>query len=466
METFLIRALQLIFALSLLVLVHEFGHFLFARIFKVKVDKFYLFFDWKFSLFMIPSKNSKKEDKALIKTRPTKSETEYGIGWIPLGGYCKIAGMIDESMDIEQMQQPAQPWEYRAKPAWQRLLIIVGGVLFNFILALFIYSMVFFAWGDEYYDMRKAEHGMSFSALAHEIGFEDGDIIKSIDGDEVYKYDLGVTYPPYHYQDLLRALCSAENVLVERNGEEINIAMPDSIGLFNINGAEKNEPFTRLLFPAVVDSVLPERAAGKAGLLPGDSIIEIGGYPVAHYADIALAMNKLYEENATETNLLVVREDTVLLTAKLDSTYTLGILNEIPYDITHEEFGFFKAFPAGVKYGVNVLRGYASDFQYVFSKDGAQSVGMFASIGSLFPATWNWHEFWLMTAFLSIILAFMNILPIPAFDGGHAVFLIYEMVTGRTPSDKFMERAQTVGLIIILGLFLLATYNDIMRFLF
>lgn len=445
MEIFFVRALQLLMALSLLVLIHEFGHFIFARLFKVKVDKFYLFFDWKFSLF---------------KWKPKNSDTEYGIGWIPLGGYCKIAGMIDESMDTEQLNKPAEPWEYRSKPAWQRLLIIVGGVMFNLILALFIYAMVLFTWGDYYTDMHSMKNGFVFNETAQEIGFRNGDLIVEIDGEEAHKL----------YQDkvrgvnILRDICNADEVTVLREGKKVAIAIPDTLGLLNMN---KNGLFMQERILSCIDSVEAGSPAALAGIAKGDRIIAIDCKPVDSWNDLKRIMASLKEEGKRTFSIEVERDSVFEITASVDTTFTLGVMPVLnDYPLIHNTYGFFESFPAGIQFGLNVLEGYVSDFKYVFSSEGAKSVGMFGSIGSLFPAEWDWHEFWLMSAFLSIILAFMNILPIPALDGGHAMFLIAEMITGRQPSDKFMERAQMVGMLLILGLFLLATYNDITKFIF
>ncbi len=441
----MIRALQLILALSLLVLVHEFGHFLFARIFKVRVEKFYLFFDWKFSLF---------------KWKPKNSDTEYGIGWVPLGGYCKIAGMIDESMDTEQMNKPAEKWEYRSKPAWQRLLIIVGGVMFNLILALFIYSMVLFTWGDRYVDLHKIEHGFTFNEKAKEIGFEDGDIIVKIDGEEVHELYLD----KIRGVKLMRSICAADEVTVLRAGKEASIAIPEELGLLDMN---KPTVFlaTRLL--PIIGEVDSTGCGWSAGLRVNDRLTSIDGNPINSWSDIKRVMDGLKLEGKRSVSIEVMRDSLMQLSANVDTTYMLGIIPAgADYPIEHITYSFLESFPAGAAYAMDVLKGYVSDFQYVFSSEGAKSVGMFGSIGSLFPATWDWHAFWMMTAFLSIVLAFMNILPIPALDGGHAVFLIYEMITGRQPSDKFMERAQMVGMLLLLGLFILATYNDLVKFVF
>lgn len=431
--------MQLIMALSLLVLVHEFGHFIFSRIFKVRVEKFYLFFDWGFSLF---------------KWKPKNSETEYGVGWIPLGGYCKISGMIDESMDTEQMKQPAQPWEFRSKPAWQRLLIMIGGVLFNFILAMFIYSMIMFTWGESYTDIRKATYGMEFNENAKSLGFVDGDIILKVDDKEVDRYSV----------DLLRAIADGKVVTVLRGGKEASIEIPEDFGLLDMG---KSTPFMQYRIPAVVDSIMPESAAQLAGIEKGDSITSIGGKEIASWQKLMTRMQEIKESGMKSVEISVVRDSVISLTAQLDDTYMLGITPASPdYPVERITYSLAESFPAGISYGWGVLKGYVSDFKYLFSKEGAQSVGMFGTIGSLFPAAWDWHQFWLMTAMLSLILAVMNILPIPALDGGHVVFLLIEVITGRKPSDKVLEYAQMTGMIILLGLFLLATFNDAMRFIF
>ena len=445
MEIFLTRALQLILALSILVLVHEFGHFLFARVFKVRVEKFYLFFDWKFSLF---------------KWKPKNSETEYGIGWVPLGGYCKIAGMVDESMDTEQMAKPAEPWEYRSKPAWQRLFIIIGGVLFNLILALFIYSMVLFTWGDKYIDLQKIENGFVFNEKAKEIGFRDGDMILKMDGKEVRELYLDKV----RGVEIFRQICDADTVTVMRHGKEVNICIPASLGLLDMN---KPSLFLSTRILPIIGEIDPEGAGAVAGVLKNDHIATIDNRMIYSWGDIKATMDELKREGKRTFDIEVMRDSLVTLTATVDTTYLLGVIPQgNDYPVERTSYSLFASFPAGVSYAIGVLRGYVSDFQYVFTSEGSKSVGMFGSIGSLFPAQWNWHEFWLMTAFLSIVLAFMNILPIPALDGGHALFLIVEIITRRQPSVKFMERAQIVGMLLLLGLFLLATYNDLMKFVF
>ena len=446
METFLIRALQLIMSLSLLVIIHEGGHFLFARLFKTRVEKFCLFFDPWFTLF---------------KFKPKNSETEYGIGWLPLGGYVKIAGMIDESMDTEQMKQPMQPWEFRAKPAWQRLLIMIGGVLFNFLLALFIYSMILFAWGDEYVPLQKAPLGMDFNETAKSIGFRDGDILVSADGVPFERYG----------GDMLTSIVDARQVSVLRNGQEVSVYIPEDMMERLLADSVR---FASFRYPFVIDSIMPGQPAALAGLQPGDSITQLDGRNIAYFDFKEEMLNRQKAANDSTSRLLTLTyvragvADTVTLTA--DSLYQIGIAASLQTNkllpVVKKEYSFFASIPAGVTLGVNTLKGYVSQMKYLFSKEGAKQLGGFGTIGSIFPATWDWYQFWYMTAFLSIILAFMNILPIPALDGGHVLFLIYEIVARRKPSDKFMERAQMVGMFLLFGLLIWANFNDVLRFFF
>ena len=446
METFLIRALQLIMSLSLLVIIHEGGHFLFARLFKTRVEKFCLFFDPWFTLF---------------KFKPKNSETEYGIGWLPLGGYVKIAGMIDESMDTEQMKQPVQPWEFRANPAWQRLLIMVGGVLFNFLLALFIYSMILFTWGDEYVPLQKAPLGMDFNETAKAIGFRDGDILVSADGVPFERYG----------GDMLTSIVDARQVTVLRDGQEASVYIPEDMMERLLADSVR---FASFRYPFVIDSIMPGQPAALAGLQPGDSITQLDGRNIAYFDFKEEMQNRQKAADDSTGRLLTLTyvragvADTVTLTA--DSLYQIGIAASLQTNkllpVVKKEYSFFASIPAGVTLGVNTLKGYVSQMKYLFSKEGAKQLGGFGTIGSIFPATWDWYQFWYMTAFLSIILAFMNILPIPALDGGHVLFLIYEIVARRKPSDKFMERAQMVGMFLLFGLLIWANFNDILRFFF
>lgn len=452
METFLIRALQLMMSLALLVIIHEGGHFLFAKLFKVRVTKFYLFFDPWFSLF---------------KWKPKNSETEYGVGWVPLGGYVQIAGMVDETQNSDDLNHPVEPWEFRAKPAWQRLLIMVGGVMMNFLLAVFIYSMIMFTWGDSYISVPDLKHGMKFSQQAHEMGFRDGDVLLRTNEEAFDKYGA----------DMLRAIADAQTVTVLRDGKEVGISIPEEFGLLHMN--QGDAPFVDILIPAQVDSVLAGTPASVAGLQKGDRLLALNGRPVGSHNEFMTRIAALHAKTDSITAQekidalrdveLVVQRTTGVqdtLDVQLTPDFKLGFFPHLGYEPTRLTYGFWESFPAGTAYGVNVLKGYVDDLKYVFTKEGANSLGGFGTIGSIFPATWDWYLFWKMTAFLSIILAFMNILPIPALDGGHVLFLFYEIIARRKPSDKFMERAQMVGMFILFGLMIWANFNDIVRFLF
>ena len=446
METFLIRALQLVMSLSLLIVIHEGGHFLFARLFKVRVNKFYLFFNPWFSLF---------------KYKPKNSETEYGIGWVPLGGYVQIAGMVDETQSSEDLNHPREDWEFRAKPAWQRLLIMIGGVLMNFLLALFIYSMILFTWGDSYVALKDMTHGMEFNERAERIGFCDGDILLSADGKPLERFDM----------DMLRLVTEARIVTVNRQGIEVEIYMPE-VSLLDI--AKDDPAFIAPLIPNVVDSVVAGMPIAEAGIQKGDRLIAVNNktvnswnsflYEMSNLRAVAEAEGKKY----ADLNLVYSRNgicDTLSL--RTDSMYQVGVVKNgiLDYKETQLEYGFFESFPAGIALGVNTLKGYVNDLKYVFTKEGAQSLGGFGTIGSIFPEAWNWYLLWKMTAFLSIILAFMNILPIPALDGGHVLFLLYEIIARRKPSEKFMEYAQMAGMILLFALLIWANFNDLLRFL-
>lgn len=453
MEIFLIRVLQFMLAISILVLLHEGGHFFFAKLFGIRVEKFYLFFDPWFHLF---------------EFKPKKSHTTYGIGWLPLGGYCKISGMIDESFDTEQMKKPAQPWEFRTKPAWQRLLVMVGGVLVNFLLALFIYSMILFHWGDTYIPVRNMTHGMVFNSDAKALGFKDGDILIGTEKGEFKDFNA----------DLYRDLSEARRVDIVRQGKAMSLSLPGDLNMLDM--LQKQPSFVRPLIPAEVDSVLPGTAAARMGMRRGDMVVGINGVKVGSWnaftdeigrlSDV-LAMAKTPADSMKVRRVTLVidrggRLDTssVVLSADLKVGFTVKMTSAIYQPVT-KRYGFWESFPAGVVYGVDVLKGYVSDMKYVFTADGAKSLGGFGAIGSLFPPTWDWYMFWKMTAFLSIILAFMNILPIPALDGGHVLFLLYEMITRRKPSENFMIRAEYVGFAILILLMLVANLNDILRWL-
>lgn len=453
MEVFLIRVLQFILAISLLVFLHEGGHFFFAKLFGVRVEKFYIFFDWKFSLF---------------KFKPKKSDTEYGIGWIPLGGYCKIAGMIDESFDTEQMKQPEQPWEFRTKPAWQRLLIMIGGVLVNFLLALFIYSQILFWWGDTYIPVKDMSLGMKFNQEAKSYGFKDGDILIGTEKGAFKDFSA----------DLYRDISEAQRVDVLRQGKPVSIKLPGQLNLLNMMKADPS--FVRPLIPAQADSIMPGSPAEKMGLKAGDCIVALNGHAVDSYNEFTDLLGRnadLLATAVTPADSIKARTVTVVFgnKEKLDTVTTqltpdlkLGFMVKTLaglYPTYTREYGFLESIPAGIKYGWHVLASYVDDMKYVFTADGAKSLGGFGAIGSLFPPTWDWYMFWKMTAFLSIILAFMNILPIPALDGGHVLFLLYEMITRRKPSEEFMIRAEYVGFGLLILLMVVANLNDILRWL-
>ncbi len=440
-------------AISLLVLLHEGGHFFFAKLFGVRVDKFYIFFDWKFSLF---------------KFKPKNSDTEYGIGWLPLGGYCKIAGMIDESFDTEQMKQPVQDYEFRSKPAWQRLLIMIGGVLVNFLLAMFIYGQILFWWGDTYIPVKDMTLGMKFNQEAKSYGFKDGDILIGTDARAFKDFSA----------DMYRDLSEARRVDIIRDGKSMSINLPGDLNLLNMIKADPS--FVRPLLPANIDSVMAGSPAEKAGMKAGDMILALNGAPIDSYnefidllgrrEDLLLTATTPADSIKARTVIVVFGNEshtdtaTVVLTPELKLGFFAPSIASIYKPVT-TEYSLLESIPAGIKYGWHVLASYVDDMKYVFSAEGAKSLGGFGAIGSLFPPMWDWYMFWKMTAFLSIILAFMNILPIPALDGGHVLFLLYEMVTRRKPSEEFMIRAEYVGFGLLILLMVVANLNDILRWL-
>ena len=375
--TVLIKALQLILSLSLLIVLHEGGHFGFSKLFGVRVEKFYMFFDYRFRLF-----STRVKWFTRLFPRFKDNETDYGIGWIPLGGYVKIAGMVDESMDAEQLKQPVRSDEFRAKSIPQRFFIMAGGVLMNLITAFVIYSAIMFSWGEDYLPVENIKDGFEFNQYAQEIGFRNGDLPVEVDGKPVLEWQTSV----------LRDISTATTVTVRRGGEEVIIPMPDDMNLINM--LQQQPPFMRIALPEGEPRILPESW------------------------------------------------------------------------IAHRDYTALTCIPAGIRYGWHTLTGYVSDLRYVFSREGAQSVGSFITIGSIFPDKWNWYGFWNITAFLSIILAVMNVLPIPGLDGGHIALLAYEGVTGHEPSDAVMLWIERIGLGIIIALMCLAFGNDIVRFIF
>ena len=436
----LIKVFQLILSLSILVVLHELGHFLFAKLFKTRVEKFYLFFDPWFSLF-----------------KYKKGETEYGIGWLPLGGYVKISGMIDESMDKEQMKLPPQPHEFRSKPTWQRLLIMIGGVTVNFIAAIVIFWMIKYTYGDQYIPVSNARFGLYYNEMAHEIGIKDGDIVTKADN---YHIDVPVDIPKYI------AIYNVKTLTVKRGDSTLIINVPPDFGQKLIGSGIKN--FADLQVPVIVDSILPKGDASKAGMIKGDSIIKINNKPASFFHQFTSILG---ENKGGEVKISVKRDTSVVnLTCKVSPQGKIGIvINQSLsrfFKVKVIKYSFWQALPAGISQGYNTLSSYVKGLSKIFTKEGVKQLGGFGAIGGLFPSAWDWAAFWSLTAFLSVVLAFMNILPIPALDGGHVMFLLYEMVTGRKPSDKFLEYAQIVGMLVLLTLLVYANGNDIFRHFF
>ena len=435
MEVFFIKALQLLLSLAILVVLHELGHFIPAKIFKTRVEKFYLFFDPWFSIF-----------------KKKIGETVYGIGWLPLGGYVKISGMIDESMDKEQMSKPPQPWEFRSKPTWQRFIIMIGGVTVNLILGFLIYSMVLFVWGKNVVTVENLNSGFTVSESMKKIGFEDGDRILKIDGndleDQIQINNILVS----------RSVDVVEVIRSNESREIINI--PDNIGLEIISaGVAPFAPNAN----SVIDSVLTNSPADFSDIKKGDIINKVNGTKILSFDEF----EELKKINSDYIELEIIRNgnqfSTVVPFESMDKL--IGIIIKPDLKITTKKYGFFESIGEGYDEAYWKLKDYIYQFGYVFSKDGVSQLGGFGTIGNIFPAKWDWKRFWEMTAFLSIILAFMNFLPIPALDGGHLVFLTYEMVTGKKPNQRFLEIAQMVGIILLLGLFFYANIMDIFRFL-
>lgn len=466
METFLIKGAQLILAFAILVIIHEFGHFLFARLFGVRVEKFYMFFDPWFALarwrprshLTLLGRKKRLGPPATVTAKPTFwGDTEYGIGWLPLGGYCKISGMIDESMDTEQLRQPPKPWEFRTKPAWQRLLIMTGGVLFNFVLAMVIYAGITWWWGDDHVAFCDTRGMLKYSEVAHRAGFRDGDIPLSADGK-----------PVSSMADDLYAITSARRVAVSRAGRDTVIDLPADFPMQLEKGAATDRrgiAFMELDIPVVIHSIASE-SSRKAGLREGDEIIAVDDTLRTGATEF---LPSLAGKAGQTVKVTVVRagKDTLDIPVRLDSSSKIGFQLENDmrklFDVTTLEYGFLESFPVGIAKGARKMADYVSSLRYVFTKDGARSVGGFGAIGSMFPESWNWYAFWNIAAFLSVALAFMNILPIPGLDGGHVLFLLYEVVFRRKPSEKFLERAQIAGMALLLLLLVYANGMDIVR---
>ena len=435
----LIKAAQLILSLSILVIIHEFGHFIFSKAFNCRVEKFYLFFDPWFSLFKF-----------------RKGETEYGVGWLPLGGYVKISGMIDESMDKEQMKLPAEPWEFRSKPSWQRLIIMIGGVLFNLILAVLLYSAVLFTWGDQYIPTKNVKYGIAVSETGKELGLRNGDKIISVDGKEIEDFNKIASSI---------VLNSAKSIEVLRNEEVVSIPVKNEI----IPKLLKDRYLITLRIPysCKIVGFGKDSPARDSGMEIGDEIKSVNGAVFQFYdqfTDTLLAskgktISILIKRGALEKSLDVKIKDTGIL--GIQREYNIEGLFEFK-TIT---YGLFESIPAGISKGYHAVGNYLKQFKLLFAPEtkAYESLGGFIAIGNIFPGIWDWESFWNLTAFLSIILAVMNILPIPALDGGHVLFLLFEMITGRKPSDKFLEYAQIAGMIVLFSLLIYANGNDIWK---
>ncbi|MDP4687847.1 MAG: RIP metalloprotease RseP [Salibacteraceae bacterium] len=438
MEVYFIKGAQLILSLSILVVLHELGHFIPAKLFKTRVEKFYLFFDPWFSLFKFK-----------------KGDTEYGIGWLPLGGYVKISGMIDESMDKEAMALPPKDYEFRSKPAWQRLIIMIGGVTVNILLGFLIYSMVLYTWGEERIPLRNLEYGVTVDSTLMDYGMMNGDKVLGLPGqDAQYLGELGNKILVH----------GAREILIERNGVEQTITLPEDFDQVIL--AKKVKGLFSINLPFVVKEPTPNDNAAKAGILADDQIVAINDTALVGYMDGVQKVKSLHDKTAKFTVLRNGEEKDFMI--DVSDKGTIGISLMMPRDLIEtetREFGFFESIPAGVTKTGDVLGSYVSSMSLIFTKEGASSLGGFGAIGGLFAPQWDWEVFWSMTAFLSIVLAFMNILPIPALDGGHVLFLIYEMITGRKPGEKFLEYAQTAGMLLLLLLLLYANGNDIIGLL-
>ncbi|MDD4528575.1 MAG: RIP metalloprotease RseP [Bacteroidales bacterium] len=455
------KILALLVSLSLLVFIHELGHYLFARIFKTRVDKFYLFFNPYFSILRAKKIKGKWQLSWFSRESPEsftedETHTEWGIGWLPLGGYCAISGMIDENTtSADQLSSEVHPWEYRSKPAWQRLLIVLGGVIMNFIGALVIFSMMLFYWGQETLPIQNATMGYDYTEVALKNGFQNGDIILAVNAQPVYEMQDAV-------EKLL--LDESSSCTIKRGVETIKIDLPKDFAKQMISANAKQ--FASPRFPFVVDNFALGSIAQQNGMKIGDSIVSINGILTPTFTDF---VQEIAKHKSKEVSIEYFRDKvSKRVSFTLDENGKIGAVARSPYLIfpTKEiEYGFFESIPAGVAQGTQTLINYVKQFKFIFSKEGASQLGGFGTIGNLFPSSWNWSIFWNMTAFLSIILAFMNILPIPGLDGGHVMFTLWEIVTRRKPGDKFLERAQMVGMILLFALLIYANGNDLVRWL-
>lgn len=468
-SSFWIKAAELFLSLSILVVFHEFGHYSFARLFGVWVEKFYMFFNYRLTLvkwkpgkylkwFSTGKEMAVMEDGDNEENKDSWRATEYGIGWIPLGGYCSIAGMIDESMNTEAMKQPAKPWEFRSKAAWKRLLIMLGGVLFNFLLAIIIYSGIVYSQGEQYVKFVDATEGMNYCETAHKAGFVDGDIPLSADGMELVTMS----------SEDVQAMLTARKVKVLRNHRDtVTIPLPKDF-IFKVDDEAKNGDmkFMEYRWPVVVSQTLLNQGGEKAGLRGGDRMVSVNGVATPDYPSFMTELAKNRGKDIT----LEFQRDGKLMTASsvpVDGEGHIGILLTEPIKIfkpTIIHYNLLQSIPRGIEMGWDKMVSYVKQLKLIFTPQGAKSVGSFGAIGSIFPPTWDWLNFWYVTAFISIILAVMNVLPIPILDGGHVLFLLYEMITGRQPSEKFQEVSMKIGMALILALMVLAIGNDIFRF--
>lgn len=470
------KLLALLLSLSLLVITHELGHLGFAKLFHTRVRRFYLFFNWKFSIFKAKKFNGRwhflffnaeepDEWKEENLSETDKDNTLWGIGWIPLGGYCDIAGMIDETKSAEDLESEPQPWEYRSKPAWQRLCIISGGVLVNFLSALIIYAGIFAHWGQDELPLRNAGLGYEYHQILLDEGFQNGDIIYSINGKEMV--DFVETQ-----QTLLLDNIDHESEVVVLRGDSLVTLWLSSDFVPRLN-SERPKSIMGIRSPFVVKDFIAGSVAKKAGMLPGDSVVCVNGEPMAVFSDISLALKDhagdsitlgFYRPDESVKDSLNYCELSLLLPS--DGKLGVQLMSPIEvFQVNHIDYSIWQAIPKGISYGWNTLATYVSSLKILFTKDGAQNLGGFGTLGSLFPEEWNWASFWSITAFLAVILAFMNVIPIPGLDGGHIIFTLWEMITRRKPSDKFLTYAQNVGMILLLALLVLANGNDLWRWI-
>ena len=439
MEIILIKAAQLVLSLSLLVIIHEFGHFMFARLFKTRVEKFYLFFDPWFSLFKVK-----------------KGDTEYGVGWLPLGGYVKISGMIDESMDKEAMKLPPQPYEFRAKKTWQRLLIMVGGVVMNFILAFALYIGILYAWGESYLPTANVKYGIEVDSVGMKIGLQNGDKILSVENMQVENFRKIIPTV---------ILDNAHTIQVERNGQKIDVEISDDDLALLIKS--KGVLSYRIPFDYKITKFAKDSPAKEAGLKVGDQILGIDSLKYEYNDQFKAALQDHIGKKIT-LNVMRNNQETSFAMV-VPETGALGIVLDLNLEKIFElrtiEYSLIESIPAGINRGFSTINDYLKQFKLIFSPKtkAYESLGGFIAIGNIFPGAWNWYDFWNMTAFLSIILGVMNLLPIPALDGGHVIFLLFEMITGRKPGDKFMEYAQIAGMVLLFSLVLFANGNDIFK---